>query len=377
MSRIRVRAHDTKGYRYFELTRVDGTSDDVFPQVRLCVVSRVRKRRAPRHEAAGGAVGAARRALLTSLILEQTSVRGVLRAETRGGRRGARRAARRKQTIMRRDDDTRRGGRKRSAFGELSRGDDAHQYARERRLWRPAVRKVPEERLCARRSTTCVAAALVKIARLTRDGGGDAGAEARGERDERGRDDRLASSETYAALVETARGMCVDGRFDARATANAIHAVAKTFAAEPSRQSHFSKNSFSHGDEDVSAVSARDALPANVYRLVAALEARVVDVARDMTPQAVANALWGFATARWELGEESWQALQAQTARCGEGTTANGENERERDLSAGNQQRKGSRNERKEERNAFNAQESANVVGVGSGGPRITPPGLV
>ena len=210
-----------------------------------------------------------------------------------------------------------------------------------------------------------VAAALVKIARLTRDGGGDAGAEARGERGERGRDDRLASSETYAALVETARGMCVDGRFDARATANAIHAVAKTFcSAEPSRRSHFSSKHRKSGSFDDAffrravffrengdeGVSARDALPANVYRLVAALEARVVDVAQDMAPQAVANALWGFATARWELGEESWQALQAQTARCGEGTTANGENERERDLSAGNQKRKGSRNERKEER---------------------------
>jgi hypothetical protein len=42
---------------------------------------------------------------------------------------------------------------------------------------------------------------------------------------------------------------------------------------------------------------------------MAALEARVVAVAEDMSPQAVANALWGFATARWELGEESWRAL--------------------------------------------------------------------
>jgi hypothetical protein len=60
-------------------------------------------------------------------------------------------------------------------------------------------------------------------------------------------------------------------------------------------------------------------LPANVYGLMAALEARVVAVAEDMSPQAVANALWGFATARWELGEESWRALQTQVARCGGG----------------------------------------------------------
>ena len=352
VSRIRVRAHDTKGYRYFELTRVDGTSDDV--SFRKCVsvlFPGFGSGAAPRHESGGrGAVGAARgAALLTSLILEQTSVRGVLRALRLEGDDEVLAALREKKTNHHaKEMMTRDAGDENVRRSESSREDDVkHKKVRARAATVASGCSKSSGRATLRASLdrVHVAAALVKIARLTRDGGGDAGAEARGERDERGRENRLASSETYAALVETARGMCVDGRFDARATANAIHAVAKTFAAEPSRQSHFSKNSFSHGDEDVSAVSARDALPANVYRLVAALEARVVDVARDMTPQAVANALWGFATARWELGEESWQALQAQVARCGEGTTA----------------RKGSRNQRKE-RNAFNAQESANVV---------------
>lgn len=394
VSRIRVRAHDTKGYRYFELTRVDGTSDDVsfrkcvsvlFPGFGSGAHREGEKITASRHENSGkGAVGAARgAALLTSLILEQTSVRGVLRALRLEGDDEVLAALREKKTnhhakeMMTRDAGDENVRRSESSS---SREDDVRVRARELSATVASGCSKSSGRVTLRASLdrVHVAAALVKIARLTRDGGGDAGAEARGERGERGRDDRLASSETYAALVETARGMCVDGRFDARATANAIHAVAKTFcSAEPSRRSHFSSKhrksgsfddaffsttpSFSrkNGDEDV---SARDALPANVYRLVAALEARVVDVAQDMAPQAVANALWGFATARWELGEESWQALQAQTARCGEGTTANGENERERDLSAGNQKRKGSRNERKEERNAFNAQESANVV---------------
>ena len=90
VSRIRVRAHDTRGYRYFELTRADGTTDDV--SFRKCVaalfpgfgsgayregagVANCDVKKTP----AGAGVAKARgAALLTSLILEQTSVRGVL-----------------------------------------------------------------------------------------------------------------------------------------------------------------------------------------------------------------------------------------------------------------------------------------------------------
>ena len=361
VSRIRVRAHDTKGYRYFELTRVDGTSDDV--SFRKCVAAlfpgfgsgahREGAGAAPRRESDGrGAVGAARgAALLTSLILEQTSVRGVLRALRLEGDDEVLAALREKKTnakeMMTRDAEDENVRR-----SESSREDDVQVRARAATVASGPSGCSGRATLRASLDRVHVATALVKIARLTRDGGGDAGAEALA-RGERGRENRLASSETYAALVETARAMCADGRFDARATANAIHAVAKTFTAEPSRRIEKAANrksgsfddafapSYSRGD--VSDVSARDALPANVYRLVAALEARVVDVAPDMTPQAVANALWGFATARWELGEESWQALQARTARCG------GENDE-----AGGKGLK--------ERNAFNAQETANVV---------------
>jgi hypothetical protein len=367
VSRIRVRAHDTKGYRYFELTRVDGTSDDV--SFRKCVAAlfpgfgsgahREGAGAAPRRESGGrGAVGAARgAALLTSLILEQTSVRGVLRALRLEGDDEVLAALREKKTnakeMMTRDAEDENVRR-----SESSREDDVQV-----RALAATVASGPSG--CSGRATlrasldrVHVATALVKIARLTRDGGGDAGAEALA-RGEHRRENRLASSETYAALVETARAMCADGRFDARATANAIHAVAKTFTAEPSRRIEKAANrksgsfddafapSYSRGDRDV---SARDALPANVYRLVAALEARVVDVAPDMTPQAVANALWGFATARWELGEESWQALQARTARCG--------GERDEAGGGGNGKTRSTR----EERNAFNAQETANVV---------------
>ena len=69
VSRIRVRAHDTKGYRYFELTRVDGTSDDVsfrkcvsvlFPGFGSGAHREGEKITASRHENSGkGAVGAA------------------------------------------------------------------------------------------------------------------------------------------------------------------------------------------------------------------------------------------------------------------------------------------------------------------------------
>ena len=94
---------------------------------------------------------------------------------------------------------------------------------------------------------------------------------------------------------------------------------------------------------------------------MAALEARVVAVAEDMSPQAVANALWGFATARWELGEESWRALQTQVARRGHdgfsGDLTLPRNVARDDRGGFFREEKNSRR-----RTTFNAQETANVA---------------
>ena len=359
VSRIRVRAHDTKGYRYFELTRVDGTTDDV--SFRKCVAAlfpgfgsgAYREgagagglKNAERRKSSRGTVGVARgAALLTSLILEQTSVRGVLR-------------------VLRLEGDDEVLAALRGEHFEVSAfpAEDARSKKEDARS-----EKEKASELRASLDRVHVAAALVKISKLMTSGDAD-GAEGGNEepheepRSFRGAEkNALASSETYAALVATAKAMCADGRFDARATANAIHAVAKTFASSPSSRGgdpsfnpsrlggSFDAHNGSFDAQSAAAFSARDALPANAYGLMAALEARVADVAEDMSPQAVANALWGFATARWELGEESWRALQAQVVRRGGGET-HAAFERTGDVSD------------RAPRSTFNAQETANVA---------------
>ena len=367
VSRIRVRAHDTRGYRYFELTRADGTTDDV--SFRKCVAALfpgfgsgayregagVANGDVKKTPAGAGVAKARGAALLTSLILEQTSVRGVLSV-----------------LILEGDEEVlaalRGGVPPKASVSDV--GREKLETSTKRSSLRASLDAVH------------VAAALVKIGKLACEG------------DTRDVSGELRSS-TYGALVETARAMCADGRFDARATANVAHAIAKTFVSSTSKNSHRSspESSFqssesrfgnlaygnlakrTSGDNVVSdgvvsqtvftdqTFSARDALPANVYGLMAALEARVVAVAEDMSPQAVANALWGFATARWELGEESWEALQTQVARCGGGGDLKRHSsvlrdERDARFSRGGEEKNGQRRQR----TTFNAQETANVA---------------
>ena len=47
------------------------------------------------------------------------------------------------------------------------------------------------------------------------------------------------------------------------------------------------------------------------------MERRVARVAASMSSQATCNTLWAFATLRWELGAEAWDALEAAVARHG------------------------------------------------------------
>ena len=372
VSRIRVRAHDTRGYRYFELTRADGTTDDV--SFRKCVAALfpgfgsgayregagVANGDVKKTPAGAGVAKARGAALLTSLILEQTSVRGVLSV-----------------LILEGDEEVlaalRGGVPPKASVSDV--GREKLETSTERKKLRASLDAVH------------VAAALVKIGKLACEG----------DSNDVSRDLR---SSTYGALVETARAMCADGRFDARATANVAHAIAKTFVSSTSKNSHRSspESSFqssesrfgnlaygnlakrTSGDNVVSdgvvsdgvvsqtvftdqTFSARDALPANVYGLMAALEARVVTVAEDMSPQAVANALWGFATARWELGEESWRALQTQVARCGGGGDLKRHSSVLRDERDARFFRGGEeKNAQRRQRTTFNAQETANVA---------------
>jgi len=367
VSRIRVRAHDTRGYRYFELTRADGTTDDV--SFRKCVAALfpgfgsgayregagVANGDVKKTPAGAGVAKARGAALLTSLILEQTSVRGVLSV-----------------LILEGDEEVLAALR-----GGVPPKASVSDVGREK-----LETSTNGKKLRASLDAVHVAAALVKIGKLACEG------------DTRDVSGELRSS-TYGALVETARAMCADGRFDARATANVAHAIAKTFVSSTSKNSHRSspESSFqssesrfgnlaygnlakrTSGHNVVSdgvvsqtvftdqTFSARDALPANVYGLTAALEARVVAVAEDMSPQAVANALWGFATARWELGEESWRALQTQVARCGGGGDLKRHSSVLRDERDARFFRGGEeKNAQRRQRTTFNAQETANVA---------------
>ena len=368
VSRIRVRAHDTGGYRYFELTRADGTTDDV--SFRKCVAALFPGFGSGAYrEGAGAANGDVKKspgagtakargaALLTSLILEQTSVRGVL------------------SVLMLEGDEEvlaalRGGVPPKASVSDVGKKRDEETSIETKR-----------KKLRASLDAVHVAAALVKIGKLACEG------------DTRDVSRELRSP-TYGALVETARAMCADGRFDARATANVAHAAAKTFVSSfaasssssrcsSSASSESSESRFFFGDAhgnlakrrnadgvvvDVHetvyqnadpALSARDALPANVYGLMAALEARVVAVAEDMSPQAVANALWGFATARWELGEESWRALQTQVARRG---GFSGDLTLPRNVARDDRGRFFREEKNSRRRTTFNAQETANVA---------------
>lgn len=317
VSSIAVKSHATKGYRYFEITRVDGTADDV--SFRKCVdvlfpgfgrdFSHERgtsdgDKTFVKRTSTGKTKSAAR---VTSLITESTSVRGVLRVMSVGVE----------------DLDV---------TGVTDDSHDSSSQANSHKSLSPDLDKVH------------VAAAFVKIGKLVSSGYNDSESNC-----ENNSKELLTSSKAFIELVQLAKTMCADGRLNARATANIIHAIAKTansgvwsggFLDEAGDDEAIDNESIEtigdirtsrlsnlhdtasgvgiSGDYSNMDVSTREVLPANVYGLVTALEQRVEKVANAMTPQAVANTLWGFGSLRWELGDDSWDALQAAVVRCGE-----------------------------------------------------------
>jgi len=111
-----------------------------------------------------------------------------------------------------------------------------------------------------------------------------------------------ADSPGFQTLVDVAKSMCTDDRgLDHRGVASVAHAIARVAA------------SGAWGDRN----PPRDRLPLAAYGLVVALERRVARVAASMSSQATCNTLWAFATLRWELGAEAWDALEAAVARHG------------------------------------------------------------
>ena len=111
-----------------------------------------------------------------------------------------------------------------------------------------------------------------------------------------------ADSPGFRTLVDVAESMCADDRgLDHRGVASVAHAIARVAA------------SGAWGDRN----PPRDRLPPAAYGLVVALERRVARVAESMSSQATCNTLWAFATLRWELGAEAWDALEAAVARHG------------------------------------------------------------
>jgi len=88
--------------------------------------------------------------------------------------------------------------------------------------------------------------------------------------------------------------MCKDDRLQAQGVSNIVHALATMCAC---------------------GVLSTES-PA-VFAALTALEQRTRGVAVQMTSQAVANTVWGFATLKWELGSDAWDALEAGIVRLG------------------------------------------------------------
>lgn len=104
----------------------------------------------------------------------------------------------------------------------------------------------------------------------------------------------MITDKNFTALLGLARDMCIDGRMQARGVANVIYALA--------------------------TMCKTGVLTTNnhcVFGALNALEERTRSVACEMTSQAVSNTVWGFATMKWELGGEAWDAIESAVIRLG------------------------------------------------------------
>jgi len=106
----------------------------------------------------------------------------------------------------------------------------------------------------------------------------------------------IAADDGFRGLLVRAGDMCAEGRLQAQAVANIIHALAKMSEA----------GKIAAADEGV-----QDAL--------GALDERVVRVAPGMEPQAAANIWWAYATLDWEPGAEARAGLEAAVVRVAPG----------------------------------------------------------
>jgi len=104
----------------------------------------------------------------------------------------------------------------------------------------------------------------------------------------------IAADDGFRGLMGLARAMCADGRLQAQAVANIIHAVSK-----------------------MSAAGKLDAADADVQDTLTALEQRVVRVASDMESQNVSNTVYSFAVLGREPGAEALAALEFAVMRVG------------------------------------------------------------
>jgi hypothetical protein len=144
----------------------------------------------------------------------------------------------------------------------------------------------------------------------------------------------ITADDRFRGLMVLASDMCDDGRLQAQAVANIVHAMSKLSAAGKLATDDAGVQDTLAALERRVALVTSDMNPQNVSNAAygfallgrmpaaqarAALEVAVVQVALDpdMKPQEVAAVMWAFAMLGWELGAEAQAALEAAVLRVG------------------------------------------------------------
>jgi hypothetical protein len=142
----------------------------------------------------------------------------------------------------------------------------------------------------------------------------------------------IAVDDRFRGLMGSARGLCADGRLQARELANIFHAVAKMGAAGKLAASDAGVQDMLEALEQRAVLVASDMEPQEVSNTIwsyaklgltpgaqalAALEVAVLRVGSGMKPQETANTVWAFGTLGMMPGEESRAALEAAVVRVG------------------------------------------------------------
>ena len=147
----------------------------------------------------------------------------------------------------------------------------------------------------------------------------------------------IAADDGFRGLLMLARDMCAEGRLQAQAVANIIHAVSQMSEAGKLAAADARVQDALRALEQRVVRVAPDMDPQNAANIWwayaklermpgdlarAALEAAVVRVGPDMNGQDVANSWWAYATLEQEPGCEARAALEAAVARVGPGMNA-------------------------------------------------------